>query len=169
MTYRIKYPMIVEHWKYANNVILPAIAEGKQMQWGALTVGYNKLVLPNGNALRYHNLKHDLSPVDGRYGWSYMRGPLPHKIYGAKVVENECQALAFVHICEVAMRVKKMTDGLLLPVHQVHDELIYVVPEGIATACRDLVVSEMSKAPAWLPEVPFAAEGHIGASYGDVK
>ena len=67
------------------------------------------------------------------------------------------------------MRVKKMTDGLLIPVHQVHDELLYVVPENIAEQVRDLVVAEMAKAPIWLPDAPLAAEGHIGETYGDAK
>ena len=169
MTYRNRYPMIVEHWKEADRVILPMIAEGRKYQWGALEVGLEKLTLPNGNALRYRQLKHAFDNASDRYGWTYMRGDVPHKVYGAKVVENECQSLAFVHLTEVAMKVKHMTDGLLVPVHQVHDELIYVVPEKIAEQARDLVVRVMSEPPEWLPTVPFAAEGHIGDSYGSVK
>lgn len=168
-TYRAKCAAIVEHWKMANNQILPMIASGADYQWGALTVGREKLVLPNGNALRYHGLKHEYSEHDRRHQWTYMRGKMPQKVYGAKVVENECQSLAFLHIAEVAMRVKKMTDGLLIPVHQIHDELLYVVPEKIAEQCRRLVVDEMARAPAWLPDAPLAAEGGFGETYGDVK
>ena len=126
-----------------------------------------KLVLPNGNALRYHQLRYEF--VDDRNQWTYLRGTIPQKIYGAKLVENQCQALAFVHIADVAMRVMKMTEGLLWPAHQVHDELIYVVEEKIAEDVRDIVVKEMAKSPEWLPEAPLAAEGGIGESYGDVK
>ena len=94
---------------------------------------------------------------------------MPHKIYGAKLVENVIQALAFIHIAEVAMRVKHMTEGLLIPAHQVHDELIYVVDENVAEQVRDLVVQEMSKSPVWMRDAPLAAEGHIGVTYGDTK
>lgn len=178
--YRAKCPMIVEHWKMANNQILPMIASGADYQWGALTVGREKLYLPNGNALRYQGLKHDYNERDERFQWSYTRAAprvgsdgaqamIQQKIYGAKLVENECQSLAFLHIGEVAMRVKKMTDNLLIPVHQIHDELLYVVPEKIAEQCKRLVVDEMARPPAWLPDAPLAAEGGIGETYGDVK
>jgi hypothetical protein len=167
--YRSKCPNIVEHWKVADKQIIPMIANGSNYQWGALTVGRDKLVLPNGNALRYNQLRHEFIERDDKFGWTYVRGSIPHKLYGAKVVENECQALAFIHIEEVAMRVMDLTEGLLWPAHQVHDELIYVVDEHLAELVRDLVVAEMSKSPEWLPNVPLAAEGHIGLSYGDTK
>jgi DNA polymerase I-like protein with 3'-5' exonuclease and polymerase domains len=62
-----------------------------------------------------------------------------------------------------------MTDRLLFPAHQVHDELIYVVPEHLAEKVRDIVVHEMAQPPRWLPNAPLAAEGHIGGTYGDAK
>ena len=106
---------------------------------------------------------------DQQYGqqWVFMRGNQPQKIYGAKLVENVIQALAFVHIKQVAMQVKKLTR--FLPAHQVHDELIYVVDEGHADWLAQLVVGEMSTPPSWMPDVPLAAEAHIGASYGHTK
>lgn len=169
MLYRARYPAIVDHWKVADRQILPMIAQGQEYQWGALKVGFETLTLPNGNALHYRQLRHEYSTRDERYQWTYTRGQIPHKVYGAKIVENECQALAFVHITEVAMRVMKLTEGLLWPAHQIHDELVYVVQEHLAEQVRDLVVEEMAKPPAWLPDVPFAAEGHIGQTYGDTK
>jgi DNA polymerase len=167
--YRARCPAVVEHWKMANNQIIPMISSGSNYQWGALTVGREKLTLPNGNALRYMNLRHEYIGGTGNYGWTYQRGPRTMKIYGAKLVENECQSLAFLHIAEVAMRVKKMTDNLLIPVHQIHDELLYVVPEKIAEQAACLVAAEMAKPPAWLPDAPLAAEYGIGESYGDAK
>ena len=167
--YRNKCPAVVEHWKMANNQIIPMIANGSDYQWGALRVGREKMTLPNGNALRYMNLRHEYSERDQRHQWTYMRGPRQMKIYGAKLVENECQSLAFLHIAEVAMRVKKMTDNLLIPVHQIHDELLYVVPEKIAEQAACLVAAEMARPPAWLPDAPLAAEYGIGESYGDAK
>jgi len=161
--YRNMNPMIVDHWSEAKEVIL-MIEEGVPAIWGSLKIEREALVLPNGNKLRYHNLRKE--KLNGKTSWVYNQGPQMKRLYGAKVVENECQSLAFLHIAETAMRVKKLTDGELLPCHQIHDELLYCVPEKIGEPVMKLVVQEMSKSPAWLPDAPLAAEGHIGETYG---
>ena len=89
------------------------------------------------------------------------------KIYGAKLVENVIQALAFIHIMETAKRVKKVTD--FSPAHQVHDELIFVVDERDAESLAELVEFEMSQPPEWMSNAPLAAEAHIGDTYFDAK
>lgn len=165
--YRAKCPRIVDHWRDADRRIIPMIAQGVETYWGPLKVAQEKLILPNGNMLHYNQLRHEYQSGDDRYGWIYNRGDRIHKLYGAKVVENECQSLAFVHIAEVAIRVWQMTEGLLWPAHQVHDELIYVVDEVLAQQVATLVEVEMSKSPDWLPNIPLAAESHIGDTYGD--
>jgi len=172
--YRAKYAKIVANWKYANDVVLPAMASGTYpLNWGPVTVMKNKIQLPDGNFLHYRDLRHEFQQNKttgvGNYQWVYARGPMPHKIYGAKLVENVIQALAFIHIAEVAIKVKRMTEGLLIPAHQVHDELLYVVDEAVAKQVKQLVVQEMSKAPVWMRGAPLAAEGHIGVTYGDTK
>lgn len=180
--YRQTYKKIVENWDYADKVVLPRIAgeenpaaqlmEMEQDQfgvWGPTIVQKNALLLPSGNKLRYRDLHHEYIQETGRYQWTYMRGQLPQHVYGAKLTENDIQALAFVHIMEVAIRVRDMTQGLLMPAHQVHDELLYIVPEHLAVMVRDLVVREMAKPPRWMPLAPLAAEGHIGVTYGDTK
>ena len=161
--YRNMNPDIVAHWSEAKEVIL-MIEQGIEAIWGSLRIEREALVLPNGNRLRYHNLRKEL--LDGKKQWVYNQGPLMKRLYGAKVVENECQSLAFLHIAEVAMRVKKLTDGLLLPCHQIHDELLYCVPETMGEKVKRLVIQEMSKSPEWLPDAPLAAEGNIGETYG---
>jgi hypothetical protein len=161
--YRNMNPMIVDHWNEAKEVIL-MVAQGDDYMWGSLRIEREALVLPNGNKLRYHDLRSER--WQGRKQWVYNQGPQIKRLYGAKVVENECQSLAFLHIAEVAMRVKQLTDGELLPCHQIHDELLYCVPEKLGEQVKRLVVKEMSKSPAWLPDAPLAAEGKIGATYG---
>ena len=176
--YRAKYAKIVQNWKFANDTVIPTMAGSAAypvgtFPWGPVSVMKNKIMLPSGNALYYRDLRHEFQTNAntgvGNYQWLYNRGPMPHKLYGAKLVENVVQALAFVHIAEVAMRVKHMTEGQLMPAHQVHDELLYVVDERHAEQVRDLVVAEMSKPPTWMPTAPLAAEGHIGVTYGDTK
>ena len=161
--YRNKNASIVDHWNEAKEVIL-MISHGEDFMWGALQIEQDALILPNGNKLRYHNLRSER--WKGQKQWVYNQGPQIKRIYGAKVVENECQSLAFLHIAEVAMRVKKLTDGELWPCHQIHDELLYCVPEKLGEQVKRLVVQEMSKSPVWLPDAPLAAEGKIGETYG---
>ena len=168
--YRAKCPMIVDHWKAADRSVIPLLTSDRTgVQWGALEIARERLILPNGNTLKYHQLTYAHDEEYGRMQWTYMRGDKKQKLYGAKLVENECQSLAFVHIADVALRIARMTEGELWPAHQVHDELIYVVPEKLAEQVRDLVVAEMSTPPAWLQGVPLAAHGSIGGSYGGVK
>ena len=77
------------------------------------------------------------------------------------------RALAFIHIMETARQVLARTGHY--PAHQVHDELIFIVDEKEAEEVMNIVVEEMSVPPWWMPNLPLAAEGHIGRSYGDAK
>jgi DNA polymerase len=182
--YRQRYKRIVQNWNYAQKTIIPMLMganEGSMQQlqslrdqpegdwnvWGPVRILHNAIELPNGNRLRYRDLKYEV--YDGRPGWSFMRGVRPHSLYGAKVVENVIQALAFIHIMETAIRVKHLTNGLLMPVHQVHDELVYIEDDSIAEMVKRLVVREMSRPPSWMPQAPLAAKGHIGQTYLDAK
>ena len=161
--YRRRFRKIVGNWRIAEREVIPAIARGGNVSWGPLVTRQDALLLPNGNCLHYRNLRRALSR--GKSHWQFMRGDKKQKIYGAKLVENVIQALAFLHITETAMRVKHLTQGLLLPAHQVHDELVFVVDEHLAEQVRDLVILEMSKSPEWMPGVPLAAEGRIAETY----
>jgi len=180
--YRARYPKIVANWRHAENSIIPAMSnitrslrdlqpDGKQA-WGPLLVEDETIILPSANKLRYRDLHQETFSDDNgvrRTHWVYYRGKRMNRIYGPKLVENVIQAMAFVHIMDVARKVKALTHGMLLPAHQIHDELLYVVPEHQAEKVRDLVVREMAKSPPWLPGAPLAAEGHIGRTYGDAK
>ena len=52
---------------------------------------------------------------------------------------------------------------------QVHDELVYVVPENLADECKAIALEEMGRRPAWAQTLPLAAEAGYGSSYGDAK
>ena len=194
MIYRQRFKRIVDNWRYANNTVMQRLAFGEThasslvseivaelggeaaepatpgslVPWGPLDIQKNRIVLPGGNCLYYPDL-HQESDEKGSTRWVFNRAGQDVHLYGAKLVENVIQALAFVHIMEVARRVYEMTERMLWPAHQVHDELIYVVDEHLADAVAEVVMQEMSKPPAWMPRAPLAAEANIGASYGDLK
>ena len=171
--YRRTYAMIVNNWYRVTNEVMPVLAAQPGfydgIQYGPVEVRENKIILPNGNHLQYRAMERTYEQDTGRYSWHFMRGQRPIYTYGAKIVENIVQALAFVHIMAVAKRVNKMTEGLLPLAHQVHDELIYIVDEKLAEQVGRLVQTEMAKSPDWMPELPLAAEYKIGDSYGSVK
>jgi DNA polymerase I-like protein with 3'-5' exonuclease and polymerase domains len=53
--------------------------------------------------------------------------------------------------------------------HQVHDDLVYIVPEQRAEEFATLLQHEMSKSRSWYSDLPLAAETGIGPSYGEAK
>lgn len=165
--YRQRYPAIPRYWKTWGDLI-PAIANGSATgtQIGPITIGFQCLILPNGMKLHYHNLRQET--YDGKLKWVYNHGPRIKSLYGAKIVENIVQALAFIHIIDCAIRIKHMTHGRLMPAHQVHDELIYVVEENIAEAVGKLAAGVIGTPPRWMPQAPLAAEWGCGNSYGEI-
>jgi DNA polymerase len=170
--YRMSYKSIVANWNYAGKTILPILGgrlNYHDFEWGPLKIKQNKIILPNGNALQYRDLAYvlDEQGENKQFKWMFKRGDRTIYTYGAKLVENVIQSLAFVHIMEVAWRVAMMTGYQLLPKHQVHDELIYIVEERLAPMVATLVVREMATSPTWMPYVPLSASFGIGPSYGD--
>jgi DNA polymerase len=180
--YRSRYAKIKANWQHAEHSIIPSLASMSRSLreltnsecdwWGPLRVEAETILLPSGNKLRYRDLHQETFADENgvrRTHWVYYRGKRLQRLYGPKVVENVVQAMAFVHIMDVARKVKAMTRGMLLPAHQIHDELLYVVPEHQAEKVRDLVVREMAKSPPWMPDAPLAAKGKIGRTYADTK
>lgn len=168
--YRDMFPEIAYNWSFAELMIghMANAMEGDWRRWGPLWVGRQVIVLPNGNRLNYKDLHQEFDDK-GKLNWFYTFGRMRKKLYGPKLVENVIQALAFVLIMEADRRVRKMTQDRMPLAHQVHDELIYVVPEGVAEMVGRLVATEVSRRPDWMPDVPLAAEAKVGPAYGLTK
>jgi DNA polymerase I-like protein with 3'-5' exonuclease and polymerase domains len=49
---------------------------------------------------------------------------------------------------------------------QVHDELAFCVPDDQLKEARVIITQEMTRPPAWLPDLPLAAEVKVGDDYG---
>lgn len=131
--------------------------------------------------LWYNNLRwYDTDSRNGRGQWVYdnNRG-VRTNIYGGKLVENVIQAMAALVIRDVELRMLDVTTARGMPIHavgQVHDELIYVVPERIAEAVKVILKWSMVQQPEWLApyrklwgEVPLACEVSIARTYKDAK
>jgi DNA polymerase bacteriophage-type len=89
-----------------------------------------------------------------RYGWK--------RIWGGVVVQNICEAIARLDLSQGMLRLQKLG---LQPVGTVHDEVWYLHPKSEAEARHRVVIEELSRSPAWLPQLPVAVEGHMGERY----
>jgi DNA polymerase I-like protein with 3'-5' exonuclease and polymerase domains len=161
--YRSTYPMIPWLWNSASRT-LQALKTQRTCQLGcegALTVDLLGIKLPNGMYVRYPNLRED---ADGGMIYDTKRGrtTIPTRIYGGKVIENVCQALARIVIGEQMLMVARR----LRVVMTVHDAVGALAPEDQAGEAREFVEQCMRMRPKWAPGLPLNCESKMGASYG---
>lgn len=160
-TYRNTYPQIVNLWKEANKSLdalrlSQTTTVGVQSQ--ALYITENGFVLPSGLFLNYPDLQKD---DDNQYSYYSRRGRI--KIYGGKVVENLCQALARCVIGEQMLRISKKYKVALT----VHDAVMAVVPESEAEEAQKYIEECMRWRPEWAKTLPLNCELGIGNNYAE--
>jgi DNA polymerase len=168
-TYRLTYPKIPELWKSAG-IALKAILQNQQTtlgRGGLLEIrGADGILLPNKLFIRYPNLRlHDdeNGKTEMVYDTKKGKAVIPNRIYGGKVVENVCQALARIVIGDQMLRVAKKYRVVMT----VHDAIACVVREEEAVAAKEYVEVCMRSRPTWAPELPLNCEAGCGKSYGD--
>ena len=159
--YRKTYPMIPRLWKQAGKC-LDAMHRGVVSEIGmrpdALYMdAENGFVLPNGYFLKYRDLHRNGTEYVYKSRAGYTR------IYGGKVVENLCQAIAR---CVIGEQMIKMSDKYKV-VLTVHDAVACVVPEAEALDAQKYIEKCMRWTPAWATGLPLNCESGIGKSYGE--
>ena len=117
------------------------------------------LILPNRMRIFYPNLRQEAK----EFHYDSRKGPV--KLYGAKMVENLIQALARIVIFEYMDKLNMRFPCVL----RVHDELVYVVPDGYVKEFVAHVNKVMSTPPKWLGTLPVACEVGVGETYGGAK
>ena len=120
------------------------------------------LTLPNGLHIQYPNLR-AIVGEDSKRELVYTSKGLPVRIYGGKVVENVCQAVARQVVAEQMLRINRR----YRPVLTVHDSVAVLAPKAEAPEAQAYVEECMSWNPAWATGLPLACESGIGESYGD--
>jgi DNA polymerase I-like protein with 3'-5' exonuclease and polymerase domains len=120
------------------------------------------LTLPNGLHIQYPDLRVRLDD-DGNKELTYTSKGLPVRIYGGKVVENICQAVARQIVAEQMLRIAKRYKVVLT----VHDAVACIAPEAEAKEAQAYVEECMSWNPKWAVGLPLSCESGMGASYGD--
>ena len=167
-TYRETYPSIVELWRQGA-IALKAIMNNETTKLGREGVlmvdGKKGIKLPNGLYLRYPNLR--VQTTDGKdelvYDNKKGRMSVPTRIYGGKVIENVCQALARIVIGEQMLMIAKKYKVVMT----VHDAIACIVPEQEVETAKEYVELCMRIRPQWAPDLPLNCESGFGKSYGD--
>ena len=169
-TYRRTYPRIPELWKAAANV-LPAIISEQTTSFGRGGIlkvdGSEGILLPNGLRLKYPNLRQKVDEENNKvelvYDTKKGKAIIPNRIYGGKVVENVCQALARIVIGEQMLMIAKKYRVVMT----VHDAVACIAPEAEAETAKEYVELCMRIRPSWASELPLNCEAGYGKSYGD--
>lgn len=164
--YRRTYPKIPELWQSAGRA-LEALRTQRTAQIGrdgVLNVDLLGIRLPNGMYIRYPNLR--AVDTNGKtelvYDLKKGRATITSRIYGGKVVENVCQALARIVIGEQMLMVARR----LRVVMTVHDAVGAIAPVEQADEARTFVEDCMRIRPKWALGLPLNCESKMGASYG---
>ncbi len=170
-TYREGFPYIPRLWEAAHrcldalaDVRLKTVSFGVQPQAVSVLPGVG-FDLPSGLPLKYMDLRATEVDAGGRaqYIYSTRRGPV--RIYGGKVVENICQALARCVIGEQMLRIAKRYKVVLT----VHDAVACVAPENEWREAALYVQECMRWRPLWAQTLPLNCEVKYGSSYGGAK
>jgi len=159
--YRLANPRIASWWNHLTQV-LDFMVHNKTADIDAVGLmtlePFTGISLPNGLMQNYPELtRHS----NGDYTYQTRMGP--NKIYGGKVAENLCQAVARCIIGEQMIHIEKRYRVVLT----VHDAIACIVPEEQAHEARAYIEECMRTPPAWAQGLPLDCESGMARNYGD--
>lgn len=168
-TYRNSYEWIPILWRQAHNA-LDAIMNDQLTTFGRNNIvvveGRKGIRLPNGLYLKYPNLRKQANEAGkDEYVYDVKEGKrtVPNRIYGGKVVENICQALARIIIGEQMLQIAKKYRVVMT----VHDAIACIVPEQEVKTAVEYVEMCMRMRPKWGMDLPLNCETGSGVTYGE--
>ena len=119
--------------------------------------------LPSGLTLRYDDLSADHTENGLEYSYKTRRGRT--RIYGGKVTENVCQAIARCIIGEQMLQISKRCRVVLT----VHDSIVVCAKDDEVAETQAYVEQCMRWVPNWAEGLPIDCESGTGKSYGDCE
>jgi DNA polymerase len=119
-------------------------------------------MLPNGLWQRYEGLDKITDP-QGKPQYQYKTRKGVTKVYGGKIIENICQALARCIIAEQMVRISKKYRVVLT----VHDAIACIAPKEEAEEAVAYVEQCMRWRPSWCEDLPLNCEAGYGDNYGE--
>ena len=121
------------------------------------------VILPSGLLLRYDGLRGNQNADGVEYTYQTRKGP--SRIYGGKVIENVCQAIARCIIGDQMLRIAKKHRAVLT----VHDSIVCCVPDDEVAEAKAWVEECMRWVPDWAAGLPVNCEAGVGKNYGDCE
>jgi DNA polymerase len=166
LAYRAINSDIARMWFKLGGIIPEMTNVHMNTQVGPVTFLHEAIRLPSGLHLHYHNLR--LDHVSNN--WLYDYAGRPKRIYGPKLLENIIQALARIVIMDAMVTLRKeLRQYDAHWVHQVHDELVYLVPDQHVDRFYARLDTVLKTPPVWMPTLPLACEIGVGTNYGEAK
>ena len=165
--YRSTNGAISQLWRDANNMV-QYMARGDSVQFGKSGVlqvdaRKNAIMLPSGLPMFYHGLVAEQGERGPEYTYRTRKGP--NRIYGGKVVENVCQAVARCIIGHQMILLAKKYKAVLT----VHDSIITCVRDEELDEAQAYMEECMSQTPDWAEGLPITCESGTGKSYGECE
>lgn len=168
--YRRTYDRMESYWRTLNFLIprLHDKVDGVVPNATFLKTRNGEIILPSGLPLRYPNLRQ--VDIDGRMEWVYDIWRNGHKettkLYGGKLLENICQALAG-EVTKVAIE-RAEARGIFCA-GQVHDEILAVFPAQSAEIDKANLRTAMEAPMPWWPVLKLNAEIGVGPNWLEAK
>jgi len=158
--YRSEYLQVKASWYDAGRA-LDAIVDDEATEIGIGQLkqavhGRKGILLPSDRYIVYNELEEFWD--EGRKNYRYKTRKGPVHIYPAKCYQNNIQALSRCVMGEGMVRVNRKYPASLT----IHDALYCVVPMAEAEEARRFIITELRKAPKWMPGIPLDAEGGYG-------
>ena len=164
--YRSTYEKIPELWRQAQRCLEAMVTKSGAPFSVIDAVKFdpmqNGFLLPSGLWQRYEGLE-KIYDVEGKSQYQYKTRKGMVKIYGGKVVENLCQAVARCVIAEQMLLIGKKYKVVLT----VHDAVACIAPEEEAEEAQKYVEQCMKTRPSWAQTLPLSCESGVGKSYGE--
>jgi hypothetical protein len=119
------------------------------------------ILLPSGLKMRYDDLQYEQGERGPEFKYKTRRGYT--RIYGGKVTENVCQAVARCIIGDQMLAIAKRYKVALT----VHDSVVCCVPEDELEEATRYIEECMSSTAPWAEGLPITCESGNGKSYGE--
>lgn len=119
------------------------------------------ILLPSGLKMRYDDLQYEQGERGPEFKYKTRRGYT--RIYGGKVTENICQAIARCIIGDQMLAIAKKYKVALT----VHDSVVCCVPEDQLKEATRYIEECMSSTAPWAEGLPITCESDNGKSYGE--
>ena len=119
--------------------------------------------IPSGLLVRYDDLSGEQTENGLEYSYKTRRGRT--RLYGGKVTENVCQAIARCIIGEQMLQIAKRYRVVLT----VHDSIVCCVRDEEVAEAQAYIEDCMRWTPDWAEGLPINCESGTGKSYGDCE